>query len=202
MIARVSSPFVRQSRPEHLSAIRAGMIPDAARQMDLRPDVRKVIALYRPRAGEIGTPITTLSIDCLRRGDDDPAQCHALLDGNFVEQSGANTVHLEELTEIRQVVLIGGQVKDDIRAHERPLPLVLVPDIACEDLDAAGKFTGTAGGMHRLNKAIEDSHVMPSGEQGIDGVRSDETCASGHKHSHGPKPPNPFFPKMPSSRII
>ena len=62
----------------------------------------------------LGAFVFALSVDGLGAGYHYLLDREALIDDDLVEKGGADIIHLGELAEIRQVVLVGRQVEDDL----------------------------------------------------------------------------------------
>ena len=122
----------------------------------------------------------------LAGGDDHFLDRQLFADDQLVDQGGGGDVDVEEAAEGGQVVLERGEVVNDVAALERGEQGFFVANVADDELDARVEIIGAlAVGMDGRFEAVERANVVAACEQGVGGVRSDESGSAGDQGAHG-----------------
>jgi hypothetical protein len=120
----------------------------------------------------------------LRRRHHDPPEVQPLGHDDLVKQRRGNHVDVGEPREVRQVILIRGEMIDGVDPPEQAGQQVPVPGVTPDELRARAEVAGPSVAVHGRGQRVEHHHVMPEREQPVGRVRSDESGAAGHEYLH------------------
>jgi hypothetical protein len=132
----------------------------------------------------VGAAVPALAVDGLRRRHHDLPHRQLLADDQLVEQRGAHRVHAEELAEVGQVVLIGGEVDHRVDTGERRQQVLAARHVAEAELSGGVEVRGLALQVDRLLEAVEDADLVALRHEPVDRVGSDEAGAARDEDFH------------------
>ena len=177
LVLRVHDGFVGRQPLRLARAVRAGHLEAAGAQ-----------ALLAAQPGVDDLParaaVAALAVDGLRGGHHHLAHGQAARHHQLVEQRRADGVDAEELAEVREIVLVGGEVEHRLDARERAGPVLAAGHVSLHELGGRVQVGGLAVLVHRLLEAVEDAHLMAARDQRVHRVRADEAGAARDQDPH------------------
>ena len=149
-----------------------------AASVDLGAHARQLLAVER-------APVEPFSHGGLRGGDDDPCQLEPLFHDDLIEKRRRHHVDLGESRELRQVVLIGGEVVHGVDPAQEVPQQGFVADVAFVEISLGVQIGGWPTSMDRRCQRIEDDHLVTEFDEPVGRVGADETGPAGHQDLHG-----------------